>query len=96
MFDCEFNAYMSMNYCGVLELVGRSKMKTRRKITINQTMKNTQPTRCVPCAAGKLVNVFLQQSIVSLYSRSTHPPTKYRNPKTEHRVEIYLNISDYM
>ena len=26
----------------------------------------------------------------------TPPPTKYRNPKAEHRVEIYLNISDYM
>ena len=32
----------------------------------------------------------------SLFSRNTLPPTKYRNPKTEHRIEIYLNISDYM
>ena len=32
----------------------------------------------------------------SLFSRNTLPPTKYRNPKTEHRIEIFLNISDYM
>ena len=36
------------------------------------------------------------ERLVSLFSKVPFPPTKYRNPKTEHRVEIYLNISDYM
>ena len=31
-----------------------------------------------------------------LFSKCAHPPNQIRNPKTEHRVEIYLNISDYM
>ena len=34
--------------------------------------------------------------VFSLMHKVPIPPTKCRNPKTEHRIEIYLNISDYM
>ena len=46
-----------------------------------------------PEVNGKSTGV---QKIFSLFSKCALPPNQIRNPKTEHRVEIYLNISDYM
>ena len=52
-------------------------------------------TWCVTSVTRDRKSTGVQKNF-SLFSKCALPPNQIRNPKTEHRVEIYLNISDYM
>ena len=61
-------------------------------------MRGNDARLCVHAISASCTQAENVRNVIdfSLFSRNTLPPTKYRNPKTEHRIEIYLNISDYM
>ena len=61
-------------------------------------MRGNDARLCVHATSASCTQAENVRNVIdfSLFSRNTLPPTKYRNPKTEHRIEIYLNISDYM
>ena len=61
-------------------------------------MRGNDARLCVHAISASCTQAENVRNVIdfSLFSKNTLPPTKYRNPKTEHRIEIYLNISDYM
>ena len=101
MLNCKEDSSMPMYSCGVPKLVRTIRCKN---VMSNRGQIGNQFTVARTIVAGSFVQKSrtrsspgtVQKVTFHCIVREPFPPTKYRNPKTEHRVESYLNISDYM
>ena len=101
MLNCKEDSSMTMYSCGVpnqvrkiwCENVISNRCQIGNQLTVARTIvASFLVQECWTRSSPGIVQRVMFHCIV----KEPFPPTKYRNPKTEHRVEIYLNISDYM